>query len=193
MGQSAFLVLLVAAIFGLLAPGLQRSLQTLLHRRPATLWAAPLVFTAVFTAASWIAGASSLPLSLLVLAYTVAPVLCAFLQGPARKPRPTALDFLGILILWLPIEFAAGARLVPRAAQGFLHSVAYGIAILLGLILWTGFRSFAGMKYNPPRRARDFWLPLAGFAMVSPVLAVVATPGWLYDALKLVDPASGPP
>jgi membrane protease YdiL (CAAX protease family) len=95
------------------------------------------------------------------------------LQGPARKPRPTALDFLGILILWLPIEFAAGARLVPRAAQGFLHSVAYGIAILLGLILWTGFRSFAGMKYNPPRRARDFWLPLAGFAMVSPVLAVV--------------------
>jgi uncharacterized protein len=96
-----------------------------------------------------------------------------FVQGPADAPRPTALDFLGILVLWLPIEFAAGARLVPRPAQGFLHSVAYGIAILLGLVLWTGFRSFAGMKYNPPRAARDFWLPLAGFAMVAPVLAVV--------------------
>jgi membrane protease YdiL (CAAX protease family) len=29
------------------------------------------------------------------------------------------------------------------------------------------------MKYNPPHKARDFWLPLAGFALVAPVLAVV--------------------
>ena len=173
MGQTAFLVLLVAAIFSLLAPGLQRRLQTLLHRRPASLWAAPPLLTAVFLAASWMAGAPSLPLSLMVLGYTAAPVLLAFVQGPAVAPRPTALDFLGILVLWLPIEFAAGASFVPRAAQGFLHSVAYGIAILLGLVLWTGFRCFAGMKYNPPRRARDLWLPLAGFAMVAPVLAVV--------------------
>jgi hypothetical protein len=113
------------------------------------------------------------PLTLLVLAYTAAPVLCAFVQGPARAPRPTALDFLSILLLWVPIEFAAGASLVPRPAQGFLHSVAYGIAILTGLVLWTGFRCFAGMKFNLPRNARDLWLPLAGFAMVAPVLAAV--------------------
>jgi hypothetical protein len=173
MGQTAFLVVLVAAIFSLLAPGLQRRLQALLHRRPASLWIAPALFTGVFAAAAWVAGACSLPLVLLVLAYTAAPVLCAFVQGPADAPRPSALDFLGILTLWLPIEFAAGAHFVPRAAQGFLHSVAYGIAILLGLVLWTGFRRFDGMKYNLPRRARDFWLPLAGFAMVAPVLAAV--------------------
>jgi membrane protease YdiL (CAAX protease family) len=173
MGQTAFLAALVVAIFSLLAPGVQRLLQRLLHRRPASLWAAPLLLTAIFVAASWIAGASSVTLTLLVLGYVLAPVLVAFLQGPAIAPRPTGLDFLSILILWFPIEFAAGASLVPRPAQGFLHSVAYGIAILLGLVLWTGFRSFAGMKYNPPRQARDFWLPLAGFAMVAPVLAVV--------------------
>jgi len=173
MGQTAFLVALLAAIFSLLAPGPQRRLQKLLHRRPATLWAAPVLLSVVFAAASWVAGAFSLPLTSLMLAYTCAPVLVAFVQGPAVAPRPTALDFLGILILWLPIEFAAGARLVPRGAQGFLHSVAYGIAILLGLVLWTGFRSFAGMKYNPPRQKRDFWLPLAGFVMVAPVLAMV--------------------
>jgi membrane protease YdiL (CAAX protease family) len=173
MEQIAFIIALVAAIFSLLSPALQHRLQTLLHRRPATLWAAPPLFTAIFVAASLVVRAHSLPLSFLVLAYTLAPVLLAFVQGPAVAPHPTALDFLGILILWLPIEFAAGARLVPRPAQGFLHSVAYGIAILLGLVLWTGFRAFGGMKYRPPRQARDFWLPLAGFAMVAPVLAVV--------------------
>lgn len=172
MGQTAVLVLLVAAVFSFLAPGLQGQLRSFLHRRPTFIWAFPLLFTAIFTGAAWLAIAFSVPLALLVLAYTAAPVLCAFIQGPALAPRPTALDFLGILLLWLPIEFAAGARLIPRASQGFLHSVAYGIAILLGLVLWTGFRSFDGMKYNPPRNSRDFWLPLAGFALVAPVLAV---------------------
>jgi len=172
MRQTGFLVVLLAAILSLFAPGLQHRLQNLFRRRPATLWTLPILLTAVFAAASWIAGALSLPLLLLVLAYTLAPVLIAFVQGPAEAPRPTALDFLGILVLWLPIEFAAGAQLVPRPSQGFLHSVAYGIAILLGLVLWTAFRSFGGMKYNPPRAARDFWLPLAGFAIVAPVLAV---------------------
>jgi membrane protease YdiL (CAAX protease family) len=173
MGQSAFLVALAAAIFGLLAPSFQRRLQKLLHGSPMTLWTAPVLLTAIFVAASWMVDVFSVPLTLLVLGYTLAPVLVAYVQGPAIAPRPTALDFLGIVILWLPIEFAAGARLVPRPVQGFLHSVAYGIAILLGLLLWTGFRTFAGMKYNPPRQSRDFWLPLAGFAIVAPVLAVV--------------------
>jgi membrane protease YdiL (CAAX protease family) len=173
MGQTAFLVALVAAIFALLAPTLQKRLQNLLHTRPIAIWTVPVLLSCVFTCASLMAGAFSATLTLLVLAYTLAPVLVAFVQGTAIAPRPTALDFLGILILWLPIEFAAGAQLVPRPAQGFLHSVAYGIAILLGLILWTGFRSFAGMKYNLPRQGRDFWLPLVGFAMVAPILAVV--------------------
>jgi hypothetical protein len=56
----------------------------------------------------------------------------------------------------------------PRAAQGFLHSVAYGIAIVLGLTLFLCFRSFPGLKCNPPRCNRDLWLPLAGFAILAP-------------------------
>jgi hypothetical protein len=119
------------------------------------------------------AGACSLPLALLVLAYTAAPVLCAFLQGSGRVERPTALDLVTILLLWLPLEFAAGARLVPRAAQGTLHSAAYAVAIIMGLLLFLRYRSFPGLKCNLPRRKRDFWLPLAGFAMVAPVLAAV--------------------
>jgi hypothetical protein len=176
MGQTEFLVAIVAAIFALLAPGLQQRLQSLLHKRPIALWAAPVLLSCVFAVASLTAGAFSTALTLLVLAYTLAPVLVAFVQGPAIAPRPTALDFLSILILWLPIEFAAGAQLVPRPAQGFLHSVAYGIAILLGLIMWTGFRSFAGMKFNLPRQIRDLWLPLVAFAMVAPILAAAGIP-----------------
>ncbi|HEX3745245.1 MAG TPA: type II CAAX endopeptidase family protein [Bryobacteraceae bacterium] len=173
MGQTAFLAALLAIVLSLLSQRLQARLRTTLHRRPATLWIAPLALTAVFAAASWEARAFSVPLTLLVLAYTLVPVLIAFVQGQAMAPRPTALDFAGILALWLPIEFAAGGQLVPRAVQGFLHSVAYGIAIVLGLVMWTGFRAFDGMKYHLPRARRDFWLPLAGFALVAPVLAVV--------------------
>ena len=109
----------------------------------------------------------------MVLAYTAAPVLCAYAQGPEFVERPSGLDFLTIALLWLPIEFGAGAGLVPRPVQGFLHSVVYGVAILLALTLFIGFRTLPGMKYSLPRRAPDFWLPLAGFLAVAPVLAVV--------------------
>jgi hypothetical protein len=33
--------------------------------------------------------------------------------------------------------------------------VAYGIAILLGLVLFVGFRSVTGLKYNLPHHARE--------------------------------------
>jgi hypothetical protein len=94
-------------------------------------------------------------------------------QGAGDPKTPGGPDFLTILLLWLPLEFAAGGSLVPRPAQGFLHSVAYGIAILLGLVIFLGFRSFPGLKYNLPRGRRDWLMPLAGFAVVAPVLVGV--------------------
>jgi membrane protease YdiL (CAAX protease family) len=99
----------------------------------------------------------------MVLAYTAAPVVCIALNQ----------QFLAILLLWLPLEFAAGARFVPRPAQGFLHSAAYGIAILLGLVLFLAYRPTPGLKYNLPKKRRDFWLPFAAFAISAPVLAII--------------------
>jgi hypothetical protein len=131
------------------------------------------VLTAIFSAAALLANAWSWLLSLLVLAYTAAPVACAALAGPGPAKRPSGWDFLAILLLWLPLEFAAGASLVPVSARGFLHTVAYGVAILLGLLLFLGFRGFPGMKYNLPRNLRDGWLPLLGFAAVAPVLIIL--------------------
>ncbi len=172
MGRAAILVLLLAAAAAFFAPRLQRRVQSVLHRRPMLIWTAPLILTAFFSGATGLAGAFSVPLSLLVLGYTAAPVLCAWVQGPGPVQRPSGLDFAAILLCWLPLEFAAGAGLVPQTAQGFLHGVAYGIAVLLGLLLFLGFRSWPGLKYNLPRRKRDYWLPLAGFAIAAPILMV---------------------
>ena len=186
MEQTAVLALLLASVLALLASAPRRFLEIILHRRPAWILAAPPLLTAVFTIAAALAGVSSLPLALLLLAYTSAPVLCAYAQGAGKVARPSALDFFTILLLWLPLEFSAGAALIPRPAQGFLHAVAYGIAILLGLVLFVGFRSIPGLKYNLPSHARDYWLPLAGFAMAAPVLAVVGI------ALGFIPPPHAP-
>src|ERR1039458_7931419 len=186
MEQTAVLALLLAAVVAFLAPAPQQFLRNLLHRRPAWIFAAPPLLTAVFTIAAALSGVSSLPLALLVLAYTAAPVLCAYAQGAGPVARPSALDFLTVLLLWLPLEFSAGASLIPRPAQGFLHGVAYGIAILLGLVLFVGFRSVTGLKYNLPHHARDYWLPLTGFAVAAPALAVVGI------ALGFIPPPHAP-
>ncbi len=173
MEQAAALGLMLAVVLILLFSAPQRFLQSAMHRRPRLIWAAPLVLTAIFGGAARLAHTESPTLLLLVLVYTAVPVLCAYAQGPGPVSRPSALDFLTILFLWLPIEFNAGASLIPRPAQGFLHSAAYGIAILLGLIIFAGFRSVEGMKYNLPERARDYWLPLAAFVITAPILTVV--------------------
>jgi membrane protease YdiL (CAAX protease family) len=173
MEQTAVLAALLIAILGFLAPATQQLFQTALHRTPASIFCAPLFFTAIFGGAAELVHVRSLPLTLMVFGYTAAPVLCAYVQRPGPAARPSALDSLTILILWLPLEFAAGASLIPRHAQGFLHSVAYGIAILLALVLFIGFRSLPGLKFNVSHRARDYWLPIAAFVITAPVLALI--------------------
>jgi len=165
--------LLLAAVFSFFAPPVQSALRGTFTRRPALIWAIPWVLTAIFGGSAVLANAWSWPLGLLVLAYTAAPVTCAAVAGPGPAKRPSGLDFLAILLLWLPIEFAAGASLVPVSARGFLHTVAYGVAILLGLLLFLSFRGFPGLKYNLPRNLRDAWLPLVGFAAVAPLLILL--------------------
>jgi hypothetical protein len=161
------LVFLLFSILAFLSPVIRDRLRTNLQSRPTLLFIAPVVFTLLFSGLAAATGAFSVPLALLVLAYTFAPSLAAYLQGPARPP--TWLDFAIILMLWLPLEFSAGQHLIPRPAQGFLHSVAYGIAILLGLTIFLGFRVLPGMKFNLPS-ARDLFYGLAAFLVSAPFL-----------------------
>ncbi len=163
MMQTLVLALLLASILAFLLAAVRHRVCAALHRRRPLVWAVPLCLTAIFTAAAFLAGVPSLWLTALVLAYTLLPTAAVF----------KGWDFTAVLLLWLPLEFGAGGNLVPRAAQGFLHSVAYGIAILLGLVLFLGFRKLPAMKYNLPHDWRDLWRPLLGFAIVAPVLILV--------------------
>ncbi len=173
--QTLHIALLLGCVLALFSQSVQGALRSLFQRWSAGIWVVPFLLTGYFAAAASLAGALSLQLVLLVLAYTLAPVLVARASWPAQaKGRPGGLPhFLAVLLLWLPLEFAAGASLVPKPAQGFLHSVAYGVAILLALILFLCYRPLPGMKYSLPRHARDFWLPLAAFVVLAPVLAVL--------------------
>ena len=164
------LILMLAAVLGCFLSRVQTGIRSTFERRPRLVWALPVVLTAAFSPLAVLAHAWSVPLCLVVLLYTAAPVACAAWQGPRPAKRPAALDFAMILLLWLPLEFGAGGALVPVPARGYLHSVAYGIAILLGLVLFMGFRQFPGMRCNAPRKAADWWLPAAGFALLAPVL-----------------------
>ena len=176
MTQTVFLALLIVLVFAFFCEAPQSRMREAFRHHPGGIWLAPIALTALFTAAAWVCGAASLALTVSMLVYTAAPTLCASLWGPATDRGPGWLDFLAILLIWLPLEFAAGAGLVPRSAQGFLHSVAYGVAILLGLTIFLCFRSFGGMKYNPPRGWLDLWRPLAGYLLTAPVLVAVGIP-----------------
>jgi len=160
--------LLLINILVLLWPGLQARLRAC-AKRPAAVLAGPLLLSAVFSLAAWNAGAGSPALALLVLVYTLAPTICILLPRRAAE-LPRLADFAAVLLLWLPLEFAAGATLVPKPAQGYLHTVAYGISILLALWLFLVCRGLKGMKYNLPRRRQDFLNPLLGFTVVAPIL-----------------------
>jgi uncharacterized protein len=156
------LIFLLLAILSFLFPGVRK-----LSTRPASLLLLPALVTLLFSGLAFVTDAFSMRLALLILVYTFAPALTAYFQGPGG--RPTWLDFGVILMLWLPLEFAAGQHLIPKPAQGFLHSVAYGIAILLGLTIFLGFRALPGMKFNLPS-ARDLAYGAAAFLICAPLL-----------------------
>ncbi|MGO4881116.1 MAG: type II CAAX prenyl endopeptidase Rce1 family protein [Bryobacteraceae bacterium] len=165
--HALILAFLLLAILSFLMAGVRNGLRSGFAARPVLLFTVPAGLTLIFCAASWQTGAFSLRLAALVLVYAVLPVGAAFIQGPGG--RPTWLDFIIILLLWLPLEFSAGQHLIPKPAQGFLHSVAYGIAILLGLAIFLGFRALPDMKFNLPS-ARDLSYGALAFLICAPIL-----------------------
>jgi membrane protease YdiL (CAAX protease family) len=163
--------LFLPMILALLCGKLQAALRGALAARPALVVVAPVGLSLIFLCIAAVLDALNGPLAVLVFAYTLAPTLCCYFAR--RRPAPACVDFVVMALLWFPLEFAAGARLVPKPAQGLLHMAAYGISVVLGLILLLIFRRLDGVKYNLPRTGRDFLNALLGFIAVAPVLIVL--------------------
>jgi len=164
------LAVLLLAVLGFLSPALRDRLRISFRAHPALIFGVPVILTVLFGTLAVMAQAFSLSLAGLVLLYTFLPVALAFAQRSV-PPGPTWPDLAIILLLWLPLEFSAGQHLIPRPAQGFLHSVAYGMAILLALVIFVGFRALPGMKYTLPR-ARDLAYGAVAFVLCAPILII---------------------
>ena len=162
---AAFLALILA----FLLPPVPARIKKKLRLRPAMLFAVPSLLAATFCLVAWRLHAWSWPVTLLIVTYTFVPTICMFFQG-MDSGAASWLDLVVILLLWLPIELNAGARWIPRHAQGLLHTVAYGVALTLALVLFLAFRGLQGMKYNLPSRLMDFIDPLIAFVLVAPIL-----------------------
>ena len=173
--DQAVITLFLVMVLALLLQPVQAACRKWFARRPWTILVVPAILTALFLLALWDKGGSSLPLAALVAAYTYAPALLAWAQGfggasPNAGRRGSWLDFVSILLLWLPLELSLGRTLLPVPLHGMAHTVAYGVAVLLGLSLLLVFRGLGGMKYSLPRKLSDAGLPAAGFVVCAVIL-----------------------
>jgi membrane protease YdiL (CAAX protease family) len=161
-----FLLTLILAFF---VPAIPARLRRVLMAYPQLLFLAPASLAAFFCAVVAYFGVLSLPLMLLILAYTFLPAICAFMQGP-QHGSVSWLDFAIMLMLWLPVELNFGRPWIPREMQGLAHTAIYGVGLLLALILLGAFRGLRGMKYNLPTQSRDALYVLAAFLAAAVIL-----------------------
>jgi membrane protease YdiL (CAAX protease family) len=156
--------LLLCVLILQLSRSLQCRLRLVLNGKPALIFLAPLLLSTIFCATATVCNCLTWSLALLVLVYTFAPAACVYAQIALRSASTASwLDLAGILILWLPLEFSAGAALVPRPVQPVLHATAYGVAVTLGVVLFLLARRWDGMRYTLPRTFLDLRNILLGY------------------------------
>jgi membrane protease YdiL (CAAX protease family) len=180
-----------AVFLGVLLLLLSRSLQAWLQRqifeKPVLIFVAPLLLSAGFCATAKYYYCFSWRLILLVLVYTFVPTACVYAQARfGRVSTASLLDFAVILMLWLPLEFSAGAALIPRPVQGVLHATAYGMAVTLGVVLFLVARRWHGMRYTLPRSSLDLRYLLLGF--IASVLLLIPLGLWIGFLAHLHSP-----
>src|SRR5919109_2724018 len=117
--------ILLCVLLILLSRSVQCRLRVVIDHKPALVFVAPLLLAMVFCAIATLYNCLSWRVMLLVLVYAFAPAACVYAQIVLRKTNtPSWLDFIAVLMLWLPLELSAGASLVPHKVQGVLHATA---------------------------------------------------------------------
>jgi membrane protease YdiL (CAAX protease family) len=158
--------LLLCVLLTLLSRSLQAKLRLLIRGKPAVAFLAPALLSFVFCATATYYGCVTWRLAFLVVVYTFVPTICVYDQiKRAQTTTASWTDLAVILMLWLPLEFSAGASLVPRPVQGVLQATAYGIAVTLGVVLFLLARGWHGMRYGLPWSFSDLGNVLLGYAV----------------------------
>src|SRR5260370_42175958 len=106
--QIAILAVLLVLIFSLFSHRVQSRMREMLRRNAALVWTVPVVLSGLFCVITVYFGAFSASLAGLLIAYTLAPTLFVYIQGPNKGGQPSWLDLVAILLLWLPLELAVG-------------------------------------------------------------------------------------
>jgi membrane protease YdiL (CAAX protease family) len=168
------IVFFLPLILALFSNQLQQRLSAGLQHNRLLIFCVPAVLSLIFCAAAWYYAALSMPIILLVGGYTLTPTLILYAQQTVVDRNTsfcaTLPDLAAILLLWLPLELGVGAAYIPKAVQGTLHAIAYGIAITLALFLFLLFRNFPGMKYRLPQTPADLLRALVGLVIAAVVL-----------------------
>jgi uncharacterized protein len=175
--QSFLIAFFLVIILGMLSTALQARLQAMFRREARAIWLVPAALTLLFAAVLLASGGFSATFIGLVAVYTFLPTALVHASGRGAADRRSWLEFLAILMLWLPIEAAAGRDLLPRSVWGVANLTARGTSITLALALFLLYRGLKGMKYNLPRKWTDLAYPAIGFIVVAPVLIALGL--WL--------------
>lgn len=157
----ALILFFLAIVLGLFSERVQSGLRRWVRAKRARIFLAPAGLTSLFVLFLAVNGVWSLPLALFIAAYTFVPTLVMF---------RSQWDPVAIVLLWIPLELNLGQQFIPRALQGTAHTVAYGVAVTLALLLFLVFRDFPGMKYRLPGAWGDLTNPLAALLVLIPVL-----------------------
>lgn len=175
--RNLLLALFLLIMLGLFSRAVQTYFQAVFRRKPGAVWLVPAGLTLLFASVLLASGGWSGTFVALVAAYTLVPTFLVYRNGPGGEGQRPWAEFAAVLLLWMPIEFAAGKELLPRAVWGVASLMARGTSITLALVLFLLFRNLKGMKYTLPRKWTDLGYPAIGFVVVTPVLIALGL--WL--------------
>lgn len=147
-----------------------------------------LLFVSWFVAVS--NRAMDIVLATVTILYLFAPTSFTKSLGHRRaedSARLSWVEFLVILMLWLPLEYGAWSGFLKNHFGKLAHVLPWGGATVLALFLFSGFRCLPGMKICLPTERKDFLIPFGAFWVAAVILIPLGLilgfiPGFAYSS-----------
>lgn len=151
-----------------------KEFRKLFFKNPKLVYGIPLFLLVL----SWLVAASNHAidhkLMLAAIVYFFMPTSLIVSAGQdGRSYKPTWLDFLVILILWLPLEYGAWSGFLKNHFARLAHVLPWGAGVVLALFLFSAFRGMRGMKICLPTEIKDITGIAAGFMVAAASLILL--------------------